>query len=158
MLQRIQTIYLLIAEILTVSLLFSKVATFLTSDGSELVLKYNGLYEVNGNIQTKIVNAWPMASLVIISAVIGFLIIFLYRHRLLQIRVCFFNMVMNFGVLVLFAYYIYSISVVGKSTFVFSIIDVFPLFSIVLYYLAYRGIAKDYATVMVDSFRVRTKK
>lgn len=67
-------------------------------------------------------------------------------------------MVMNFGVLVLFAYYIYSISVVGKSTFVFSIIDVFPLFSIVLYYLAYRGIAKDYATVMVDSFRIRTKK
>lgn len=158
MLQRIQTLYLLIAEVLTVVLFFTNISTFLTQDGQELVLRYSGLFQVAEGKMSLVVSAWPMAALLIAAAVVGFLVIFLYRHRILQIRLCFFQMVMNFGLLVLFAYYIYSVSIVGSSNFKFSVVDILPLLSIILYYLAYRGIAKDMALVMADSFRSRRKK
>lgn len=155
MLQRIQTLYLLIAEALTAVLFFTKISTFLTVEGQELVLKYNGLFAMTDGKMSKMLGTWPLAILLIAAVIVGFVVIFLYRHRTLQIRLCFFQMVMNFGLLVLFGYYIYSIAVVGNSSFVLSIVDIFPLLSIVLYYLAYRGVAKDLAKVMADSFRLR---
>ena len=66
-------------------------------------------------------------------------------------------MFLNFGILILMGYYIYSIAVVGNSTMALSVVDAFPLLSIVLYYLAYRGIAKDEAMVIASSFRTRKK-
>lgn len=158
MLQRIQTLYLLIAEVLTIVLFFTNISTFLTQEGQELILKYNGLFQVVDGKMSRIVSTWPMAALLIAATVVGFFVIFLYRHRILQIRLCFFQMVMNFGLLVLFAYYIYSVSVVGSSNFKFSVVDILPLLSIILYYLAYRGVAKDLALVMADSFRTRRKR
>lgn len=155
MIQRIQTLYLLVAEVLTAILFFSNLATFLTSDGQEIVLKYKGIYQVKDDILEKMVNAWPLAVILIATAIVGFFVIFLYRRRMFQIRVCFFAMFLNFGVLVLLAYYIYSIAVVGESTMALSVVDSFPLLSIVLYYLAYRGIARDEAKVIASSFRSR---
>lgn len=155
MIQRIQTLYLLVAEVLTAILFFSKLASFLTSDGQEMVLKYKGLYQVKDGILEKMVNAWPLAVILIATAIVGFFVVFLYRRRMFQIRVCFFAMFLNFGVLVLLGYYIYSIAVVGQSTMALTVADSFPLLSIVLYYLAYRGIARDEAKVIASSFRSR---
>ncbi len=157
MIQRIQTLYLLVAEVITVILFFSKLASFLTTDGQELILKYNGLFQVGNGLLEKMVSTWPLAVILIATAVVGFLVIFLYRRRMFQIRICFFAMFLNFGILILMGYYIYSIAVVGNSTMALSVVDAFPLFSIVLYYLAYRGIAKDEAMVIASSFRTRKK-
>jgi hypothetical protein len=157
MLQRIQTLYLLIAEVLTISIFFSKIASFLTPNGQELLLKYNGLFLMESKPEASLINTWPMIALLAAAAFIGFVTIFLYRRRLLQIRLCFFSMVLNFGLLVLFGYYIYSISVVDLSKFTFAIADIFPILSIVLYFMAYKNIAKDEALVMADSFRARRK-
>jgi hypothetical protein len=64
-------------------------------------------------------------------------------------------MFLNFGILVLLGYYIYSVAAVGNSTMTLSTVDSFPLLSIIFYYLAYRGIAKDEAKVIASSFRSR---
>jgi hypothetical protein len=155
MIQRVQTLYLLAAEILTAILFFSKLASFLTTDGQQLVLNYNGLYQIKNGVLEKMVAAWPLAVILIVAAIVGFFVIFLYRRRILQIRFCFLAMFLNFGILVLLGYYIYSVAAVGNSTMTLSTVDSFPLLSIIFYYLAYRGIAKDEAKVIASSFRSR---
>ncbi len=73
MIQRIQTLYLLVAEVITVILFFSKLASFLTTDGQELILKYNGLFQVGNGLLEKMVSTWPLAVILIATAVVGFL-------------------------------------------------------------------------------------
>ena len=155
MIQRVQTLFLLAAEILTAILFFSKLASFLTTDGQQLVLNYNGIYQLKNGVLERMAAAWPLAAILVVAAIVGFFVIFLYRRRMLQIRVCFVAMFLNFGILVLLGYYIYSVAAVGNSTLTLSTVDSFPLLSIILYYLAYRGIAKDEAMVAASSFRSR---
>jgi hypothetical protein len=155
MIQRIQTLYLLAAEVLTAILFFSNFAKFLDSSGADMVLTYKGLYQVGGDQLVKLVNAWPMAALLVVASLVGFVVIFFYRRRMFQIRLCFLAMVLQLGFLVMMAYYIYSIATVGKGAMSLTVVDIFPLVSIVLYYLAYRGIAKDEAMVIASSFRTR---
>lgn len=156
MIQRIQTVYLLIAEILTTVLFFSKLGSILTPEGKELVLTFKGLFQVNGDKLEKMFSAWPLAVLLIVIAVVGFFVIFLYRRRMFQIRICFLAMALNLGLAILLAYYLYSIgSVGGQNVVALKVVDSFPIVSIVLYYLAYRGIAKDEAMVIASSFRSR---
>lgn len=157
MIQRIQTVYLLIAEVLTICLFFFTLVTFLSTGNVELLLKINGIFrDVNGTL-VKDVSTWPLVVLVSITTFIGFIVIFLYRHRLFQIRLCFFNMALNLGVFILLIYYIYSVSVVVDVKLGLRIVDIFPIVSIILYYLAYRAIAKDEAMVIASSFRSRKK-
>jgi hypothetical protein len=155
MIQRIQTLYLLVAEVLTAILFFSKLASFLAADGQAIVLRFKGLYQVRNGVLVEVVNAWPLAAILIVAAIVGFFIIFLYRRRRVQIRMCFVAMALNLGILVMLGYYIYSTLAVGNSTLVLTVIDAFPIVSIILYYLAYRGIAKDEAMVAASSFRSR---
>ncbi|WP_320053421.1 DUF4293 domain-containing protein [uncultured Acetobacteroides sp.] len=155
MIQRIQTLFLLVAEVLTAVLFFSKLASFITTDGQQLVLNYNGIYQLKNGVLEKMAAAWPLAVILVVAAIVGLLVIFLYRRRMLQIRFCFVAMFLNFGILVLLGYYVYSVAAVGDSTLTLSTVDSFPILSMILYYLAYRGIAKDEAMVAASSFRSR---
>lgn len=155
MIQRIQTLYLLVAEVLIAIIFFSKLVSFTTTDGHEMVLKYTGVYQINQGVLEKISSTWAMVVVLAIAAAVGFFVIFLYRRRIFQIRVCFFAMILNFVLFLLIGYHIYSIATVGNSSITLSLVDVFPIMTLVLYYMAYRGIAKDEAMVVASSFRSR---
>ncbi len=154
MIQRIQTLYLLAAEVHIAILFFSKLASF-TDNGQEMELNFKGLYHMDNGVFEKTINTWPMVILLIAASIIGFFVIFLYRRRMFQTRICFVAMILNFGFLGVFGYYVYSIAVVGNSIMTLSLVVIIPVAVLVLYYMAYKKIAKDEAMVVASSFRSR---
>lgn len=154
MIQRKQTLYLLLATVLTAILFFS---TYFSIEISELdtetatvdyglcTLRTWGGYS-NGNM---FLSTTYMAVLVGLTALVSFFTIFLYRHRWMQVRLCWALIIMQLGIMGFMAYYIVSligvIPVGASGAKMYSIVDLFPLLSIVATILAYRGITADIA-------------
>lgn len=129
MIQRIQSLYLLIVTILTATLFFTKLVTV---NGSE--------FGVTDTIY-----------MIIPTAVIGLLslgTIFCFNNRTLQVRVCIFNMLLMLGWYAMGAFLAWkALDLSQHNDLDFSIAITFPLVSIILTYLAIRGILKDDALV-----------
>ena len=135
MLQRIQTVYLLIIVVLTVATLFLPLAVLQQGDAL-FSFDASGLSTMIGEPEL-LYPAWGLFALTAIIAIIALVTIFLYRKRILQIRLC-----------VFFAFLIYSLKgdMEGASVSV-KIALSFPLVNLILDYLAIRNIGADEALV-----------
>lgn len=128
MIQRIQTLFLLAATGLLFSLFFTKMAYFTTG-----AIKYT-------NIPTLLI-------MLIVTFALSFITIFLYRHRLLQIRLCILNSLIMIG----FQGWILWMFFNKESESAFSITAVFPIIAAILTFTAMRYIARDEAMVRSTS-------
>lgn len=148
MIQRIQTLYLLIAAVLVGLIIFIPMANYLSS-GSEYALTAFGI--VSADSGGSIATLPYLAVLAAVAALIPFVTIFLFRNRLLQIRLCIVEIVLLAGVVGLQVYYLYH----GGSAFgasdahstSYSFVNIFPLIALILMWLAVRAIGKDEALV-----------
>lgn len=143
MLQRIQTLYLLLVVILGVLLCFFAPVEFLVPGGTS----YVGLLAFS---------KWPLAVMTVSIPVLALLIIFLYRHRLLQARLCIVNVVLclgYYGMLALYTAYIvkgYEMlggSYLSNADWYLTVWASLPLVNVVLSMMAVRRILKDEALV-----------
>ena len=129
MIQRIQSIYLLIVTILSIAICFYPYASI---NGTELTYCSSIIY---GGLSTVI----PLVTL---------FTIFLFKKRILQLRLCSFaSILMLFQVI----YMVASFFIAGKdmpegSNHLYFPVVV-PIINIILTYLAIRGIGKDEAMV-----------
>ena len=152
MLQRSQTLFLLGAFILSLLLLTGPIAR-LTLDGSEFVLKHSGLFNDAGEKMG--VAMWPLSVIFIAVAVLSFLVIFLYRHRMRQMRIAIFLILVNAGMVAMMFYYTW----VARNQLEGSLIlhqwrFIIPPINIILLYFAFRRIRRD--ELMVKAFdRIR---
>ncbi|MEF9931675.1 MAG: DUF4293 domain-containing protein [Bacteroidales bacterium] len=131
MIQRIQTLFLLIAS----GLLFS--------------LFYNDFtYSIDGAIQY--IQYTPFLVFTVVTFIVSIISICLFKYRMLQMRTCVYNM------LILIAYqawiaYMFFTRIDGTA---FSITAVFPIVAGILIFIAFRYIARDEALVQsVNSLR-----
>ena len=153
MIQRIQSLYLLIAAILTGGLFFPDLAKISGSAGN-FALRFYGIVSTGGSETEIIVPLIALALLLVATFCSLFFSIFLYRKRLLQIRLSGINIGLLIG---LFGMIIYLGHQVGKKwempcTFSFTV--VFPIIALILVYLAIRAIGKDEALIRsVDRLR-----
>ena len=81
--QRIQTLYIGTATALTIALFFSRLATIIGPEGSEIEIRY---YE-----------RIPYLVMLIMLLTAGGCAIFSYKSRILQARVCILTALMMFG-------------------------------------------------------------
>jgi hypothetical protein len=125
MIQRIQTVYLLIVTVLQIFLMFSALATVSDTGGGEISIKTFDVIE--------------LAVLTGVTAVVSLVSIFLYKKRVLQARFNVFNALI---LIALQAYIIYYIVRLPKPI-TYSIPDIFPVISVIFTYLAIRNILKD---------------
>ena len=125
MIQRIQTVYLLIVTALQIFLLFSTLATVSDAEGGEISIKTRDSVE--------------LAVLTGVTVFVSFISIFLYRKRVLQARFNVFNALI---LIALQAYIIYHVMRLPKPV-TYSIPDIFPVISVIFTYLAIRNILKD---------------
>lgn len=145
MIQRIQTIYLLVITILTGIVLFLPSADFYSLHNGVFELNYKGLVEESGELIT---STWTLTLLTAVILVLSFISIFFYKKRILQIRLIVFNIVLMIGYYALLAYWIFKIKASLEGTDVsLSLISSFPLVNIILSYLAIRAIGKDEALI-----------
>ena len=141
MIQRIQTVYLLISGLLAASLIKLNVSEMSTNN--ELyAFSARGIFD-NG---TLIFNGFPIMIFVGIIVLLHFAIIVMYKKRIWQIRTTVFAMVLLLGLFGLFFYLTYLFGTSGANI-AFKIPIIFPLAAIVLDFLAIRAIRKDEALI-----------
>ena len=150
MIQRIQTIYLFLAAILMAMTLLMPLATFVY-DGHESVLSAFGITAATGNYTAPIF--YCLTALLILPTLLPVVIIFLYKKRLLQIRLCVSEIILLLGSLAfigVFCWRFYDrIASLANTEVLFSLgwAAFMPIIAIILVILAIRGIAKDEALV-----------
>lgn len=141
MIQRIQSLYLLILTALMAATIFTPLAYFV--GGTEEYELF--AYSLKG--ETTSFPTLYMGIIVTLATLIPFVTIFLFKNRQLQIRLCAVELVLLIGSLVFIAIYYYLGSrMFGELEFHmqgFRIAIVFPLISIILDYLAMRAIFHD---------------
>ena len=91
---------------------------------------------------------WSLFALTAAIAIISLVTIFLYRKRILQIRLCIFNAILMLGFYGLYAFYVWNVSKdLGDVSITGKIALTFPFISLILDYLAIRNIGADEALV-----------
>jgi hypothetical protein len=141
MIQRIQTVYLVLITALTVALFFLPMAV-IQADSTFYSFDVSGLTALN---QTELTfSTWGLMVLAAIISLIAILSVFLYKKRMLQIRLCVFNAILLIGFYGLFGFFVWRISA-STDIFHFKVQFAlsFPLISLILDYLAIRNIGAD---------------
>lgn len=148
MIQRIQTVYLLLVVLLSGVTLFSVQAGFVgNTDAAQYVLNFKGIFKVIENAEVFVQNVWALTAMSVLSPVIALLTIFLYKKRFLQIRLLIVNVVLLAGYYGLLFIYLWQAGKVLDAKWYLEMVSAFPLVSIVLTVLAIRAIGKDEALI-----------
>lgn len=155
MIQRIQTLYLLLVVALGITLCFVPVVQFVTPEGAEIVCAWEltalGMTEttVTELPAVELNGLWGLLLASIIIPVMALVDIFLYNKRLLQARLNIFTIMLCLGYYGVLAIYVYLAKMVIDVD-----VDVYvmgwaclPLVCLVLTVMATRRILKDEAMV-----------
>ncbi|MEA3317776.1 MAG: DUF4293 domain-containing protein [Bacteroidota bacterium] len=146
MIQRIQSIFLLIAAVLMGLIFFYPIADLLSSESQLYVYAYNGLQIANQehDLYLKIIPSIVLLSVIVF---ISFASIFLYKKRIIQMRINLFNIILTIGYMGLSYYYINIFSKQLEAVVSYNICAIFPAFAILLTFFAIRAIGKDEALI-----------
>lgn len=148
MLQRIQTLYLLVVVILSCVMFFMPLGgLFNKTETWEYVLNFKGIYLMQPTGETLITGVWGLTVLMVLVPLISLATIFLYKKRMLQVRLSFFNIVLMAGFYALLFVYLLTASKAFEADWFLRFVTAFPLINIILNFLAIRAIAKDEALV-----------
>ena len=144
MIQRIQTLYLLAALALMVLMLLIPIAEIAGVDGGIYQFRSGGLSRLNGGELSQIIQAIPLLILILMLILLLLINIFFFRKRKIQMRICVYTIILEFGLIGLGYYYIVSaFNGIQVDHYAFKLPVIIPVLSIILIYLAFRGIRKD---------------
>ncbi|MDR1455381.1 MAG: DUF4293 domain-containing protein [Tannerella sp.] len=141
MIQRIQTVYLLLIVAAMTAVLFLPLATV---QAGGISYTYDVLGMHTSTVSPELTYpAWALGALSVAVVLLALVAIFLYRNRMRQIRLCIFNAILLIGFYALFAFFLWNIS--AQSGFHFSVRFALslPLVCLILNYLAIRNIGAD---------------
>lgn len=148
MIQRIQTLFLLLIVILSAITFFSPVAgLYNATENIQYQLDYRGISKITSGTTTLTENTWALSATGIMIPVVALLTIFLFKKRILQMRLTVFNAVLMAGYYGMLFMYLFFAQAKLEAKWFLEITAAFPLICIVLAFLAIRGIAKDEALV-----------
>ncbi|MDE7355234.1 MAG: DUF4293 domain-containing protein [Rikenellaceae bacterium] len=155
MIQRIQSGYLLLAALLLLLLFFVPTASFVMYEGGvahEIGILPFGVTDGNG-LESTLIPTIYYGILTALTMLLLLVVIFLFKRRLLQMRLVISGMVLQLGIAGYVAYYVYkAYSVVDAlraaasdavTPVSMSPVCVVPLVTLILSYLAFRGIVRD---------------
>jgi hypothetical protein len=147
MIQRIQSLYLLVAAMLTGSFIWLNLAT-LANDSTTYTMTFRGIVQsvtTSGETLQVLYNSWPLALLVIITTVVSLIALFLYKKRMLQIRIVGMNAALQLGLFAMVFYLGQSSASNLEAVISYHLPVAFPLVAVVLSILALIAIGKDEA-------------
>ena len=148
MIQRIQTLYLLTVVILSVITLFTVQAGFVgNADAAQYILNYKGIFQVQTTGIDFVKNVWALTALCVLIPTIAVATIFVYKKRLLQIRLSIINSVLLAGYYGLLFIYLWQTGAALDAEWYLEMVTAFPLINIILTFLAIRATGKDEALI-----------
>ncbi len=148
MIQRIQTVYLLLATALMSLTLFLPLAT-IWQGGNEIIIK---AWFADGTVGFKAPLPLYLGIILSVATALPFVTIFLYKKRMTQIRLCVSEIVLLLGSVAFIALYCYRLcevlaEMMTDLNFTLGFASLMPFVAIFFVVLAIRGIAKDEALV-----------
>jgi len=152
MIQRIQTLYLLLAAGLLAVFSLLPFVEFL-KDGALFeqtvwgIRASAGTYAPSPEVAGYLVRTTPMGILAGIATLLPFITIFLYKRRLLQLRLCIVEIVLLVGLLAYLVLYLVRTAGDFSDRAVFALADLLPLLALVLTVLSFRAISRDIVLV-----------
>ncbi len=148
MIQRIQTVYLLLAALLTGSLFFLTLAE-MAGDQTLYQLWWRGVYQLEAGSQPQMVlPAWAISILTTLTTLVPLVTLFLYKKRIFQIRLCALNLGLLAGLSGLIFYMAKATAKeLGAADVSFNWPLVLPLIALILTIMAIKAIGKDEALV-----------
>lgn len=146
MLQRIQSLFLVLALICTGLFYVLPFGEIILANSSSLDVKITGIeYLKNG--QTEFYSLLPLLILISLINIITFSSIFLFKHRMIQIRMNIFNLVLQLGSIGIMFYFLTNAAKNIGVDYQTSILIILPAVAAIFTFLAIRQIAKDEALV-----------
>ncbi len=142
MIQRIQSVYLLVVTILMIICLCNPIGSIIASDNQ--ISSLTNLYIAMPD-GSKAYEPWALFTILLIVAIVAFVTIFLFKKRMLQIRLTIFSSVLLIGYYMALTAFIFMFA--EDTTFSASWTVCLPLVSLILNWLAIRGIGADEALV-----------
>lgn len=144
MLQRIQTIYLLLIAILSGVTVYSPVAN-LTNAKDNLIyqMDFKGISLIQQTGGELVSTTWLLTTFAAVFGVIALITLFSYKNRIKQIRLCVINMLFLLGYYIVLAIDIWSACKQLNAEWHLQFAAVLPLVSLILNYLAIGAIGKD---------------
>lgn len=141
MIQRIQSVYLLLVAVLLGVAMCLPMGQFIEADGvTAHVFKSLGITMANGDFQS----TWGLFGILLLGCIVDFCTIFLYRNRMLQVRMTVFSSVLLIGYYIAFAVFFYVFKGdLGTASFRLGWALCLPAIAIILNYLAFRAIYRD---------------
>lgn len=142
MIQRIQSVYLLVVTILMIICMSSPVGSIIANTNE--ISQFGNLY-ITMPDGTKDYAPWALFVILLVVAGLSFGTIFLFKKRMLQIRLTIFSSVVLIGYYLALVAYIFMLA--EDTTFSASWTVCLPLVGIILNWLAIRAIGADEALV-----------
>lgn len=143
MIQRVQTIYLLLIVALLSAMFFLPLAVLQSADAI-YSFDVSGMHDVKiQSLPELIYPTWALFALTAVMVVVAFMTIFMYKNRVLQIRLSVFNAILMICFYALFAFFIWTIKDTVAVTLHVKFALSFPLVSLIFDYLAIRNIGAD---------------
>ena len=142
MIQRIQSIYLLVVSILMVICMCNPVGSIIASTNE--ISEFGNLF-ITLPDGTKDYAPWALFVILLVVAVLALVTIFLFKKRMLQIRLTIFSSVVLIGYYLVMAALIFMTA--EETSFTPSWTICLPFVGIILNWLAIRGIGADEALV-----------
>jgi hypothetical protein len=151
MLQRLQTLYLGIVAIACILLFFFPLANYYDEIHGNYKFFLYGIQSMDPEPKVMFSSFFtiPLIFLVVVSFIFSVATIFLYKNRLLQIRICTFNVLANIVlIMVIFFFYATRIKTMTMIEPDYNYVGmILPLISLAFLVLASRAIRKDEALV-----------
>ena len=144
MIQRIQTIYLLVTAVLTSLVIGFPIMEVISDENIFYTITVLGAY-VDKSLEYSV---WPLLALCILSILIALIAILQFKKRILQIRLCIFNILLIVGFYVILGGYYWIVKEkFSANEILFRWPVVLPAMNMILSYLSIRAIGKDEALV-----------
>ena len=137
MIQRIQSIFLLIVAALMITLIFMPLASFNTANASFEFMSY-------GVVSLGEPSFTAVTTLLSLSGILAFISIFFYKKRPLQIRCCQFNFLLILAFYLVFFIYWWTIqNDLAAQSIALEASLTMPIAALILDYLAMKKIKQD---------------
>jgi glucan phosphoethanolaminetransferase (alkaline phosphatase superfamily) len=139
MIQRIQSLYLLLTTLLPLLFLKGEILSFSDQSGSEINVTLSGIYRSSELVGS----SWAVTVVIVIIAIFSAVIIGLFKKRELQLKLSGILVSLVLAFVVVLAIYAYSLSVKYNAEIKPVFTMAVPVLQLIFSYLAYRGIKKD---------------
>jgi hypothetical protein len=152
MIQRVQSVYLLLVTVLMSFFLVRPYALITHKDGQILNFRPHKIeYSLAGENTSVYKKTIPVIILVLITGLLSLTNIFLFQHRIMQMRICLLSGVLIVLLLIIMIIH-YSSAMHTLDTFhhTWRLTAVFPILALVMNVMAYRSIQHD--EMLVNSY------